>query len=321
LIDYKCESKAISGNCYLLFPSLRIPTPDKFFVFSPHPDDAGISLGGLLILAVRAGISSYSILMTDGSEAVIPIEFLKRNGGYTGMSPLKIRQLRGAIRVKEAREEARRIGLPSKAVILMQQQNWFEAHQTPAVAMNADLSIRDVNRFQPGPLNTEAIKEIRELIEARKGKKVLCAIPSPHDRLSMHRMTSLAVVKALAPLAFRHPNSYSVLIYRCFSTKAWVENAAGHRVLGFGEEVMNQKCHAILASKSMKARREVYGGYTNRGSAFYDILVRSENTATARRYGLSSPYAECFQWCDITGSRLWKSLVQETKKKFPLDLT
>ena len=66
----------------------------------------------------------------------------------------------------------------------------------------------------------------------------------------------------------------------------------------------------------MKERREVYGGYMNQGSEFYDILVRAENAANARRYGLSSQYAECFQWCDIPGSKLWKSLVQETKNDY-----
>ena len=75
-------------------------------------------------------------------------------------------------------------------------------------------------------------------------------------------MTFLAVAKALAPLAFSHPNPFSVLIYRRFSTMAWAEDA-GHRIVGFGEEVMNGSCLAILASKSMKSLREIYGAYIN----------------------------------------------------------
>jgi LmbE family N-acetylglucosaminyl deacetylase len=318
LNDYKWETKIPSVFGSSLFPSLGIPTPNRFFVFSPHPDDAGISLGGLLILAVRGGISTCSVLMTDGSEAVIPRGFLSRHGWCPGMSPSKLRYLRGAIRVEEAREEARRLGLPGEAVILLQQQNWFEAHRTPSEAMNPDWSIRDVDRFRPGPLEAEAIKEIQELIEAGENERVLCAVPSPNDRLLMHRMTILAVVKALTSLISCHPNRYSILIYRCFSTEGWVENAE-QRILGFGKEVMDRKCHAILASQSMKARREVFGGYTNRGNEFYDVIVRSENAATARRNGLSSPYAECFQWYDIPGSSLWANLVRETEKDiFPV---
>ena len=197
------------------------------------------------------------------------------------MSASEATSLRGVIRVKEAREEARRLGLPGEAVILLQQQCWFKAHRTPSEAMNPDWSIRDVDRFWPGPLEAEAIEEIRELIVAGENEIVLCAVPSPYDRLLMHRVTVLAVVKALTSLALCHPNRYGVLIYRCFSTEDWVEDAE-QRILGFGKEVMDHKCQAILASQSMKARREVFGGYTNRGNEFYDVIVRSENAATAR---------------------------------------
>lgn len=273
----------------------------------------GISLGGLVIMAVRAGVPTYSILMTDGSEAAIPDIFLRQHGWHSSMSASEATRLRGVIRVKEAREEARRLGLPGEAVILLQQQSWFKAHRTPTEAMNPDWSIRDVDRFLPGPLEAEAIEEIRGLIVAGENEIVLCAVPSPHDRLLMHRVTVLAVVKALTSLVLRHPNRYGVLIYRCFSTEDWVEDAE-KQILGFGKEVMDRKCQAILASQSMKARREVFGGYTNRGNEFYDVIVRSENAATARRNGLSSPYAECFRWCNVHGSGLWESLVRETER-------
>jgi len=313
LIEYKWETKTPSTYGSSLFPSLGIPTPSRFIVFSPHPDDTGISLGGLLILAASGGIPTYSVLMTDGSEAVIPKEFLSRHGWYPGMSPSKLRHLRGTIRVKEACEEARRLGLPGEAIILLKKQSWFEAHRTPSEAMNPDWSIRDVDRFRPGPVETEAIDEIRKLLRAGGNEKVLCAVPSPFDRLLMHRVTTLAVVKALSSLILCHPKCYSILIYRCFSTEGWVENVE-QRILGFGQEVMDRKCHAILANQSMKARREVFGGYTNRGNDFYDVIVRSENAATARRSGLSSPYAECFRWCDIPSSGLWANLVLETER-------
>jgi LmbE family N-acetylglucosaminyl deacetylase len=300
MTNYICDVESSTLNGALIFSQLRIPTSDKLYIFSPHPDDLSISLGGLAILASQAGVPIHSILMTDGSEAAIPEQFLAQaQGAVDALTPPDPKRLRGKIRVRESREEALRLGLGVESVILLNRQTWFTRHRTPADAMNADGSIRDVNRFRPGPITPAAIEEIASLLGDAKGAKVLCAVPAPLDRQRMHALTPYLVVKALRPLARRDPDRFSLLIYRCLSTAGWPEGPR-QRILGFNEKIMTRKCHAIQASESMKARRAILGGYANQGHQFYDTIIRIENSAAARRHNLKNPYAECFHWCKVS---------------------
>jgi hypothetical protein len=59
---------------------------------------------------------------------------------------------------------------------------------------------------------------------------------------------------------------------------------------------MDRKLSAILEHVSMRQRRKHFGGYTNPGTQFYDVIVREKNRALSRQLGLAAPYAERFGW-------------------------
>jgi LmbE family N-acetylglucosaminyl deacetylase len=289
------------------FKSLNIEKPDQIFIFSPHPDDISIAMGGFVILASRVNIPIHIYLMSDGSEAVIPESFLLKNMYGLHKDACHPKQLRGHIRVREAEEEARRLGLPEGAVTLLTKQSWFDDHQTPSDALNDDGSLRDVNRFKAGPVSPESIEEIHDIIRSARGNNVFCAVPSPFDQQLMHNLTTALVIKALSMCNASYVEHLNLLLYKCLSTQKWQVSESSF-VLGFGNEIMELKCHAINANQSMKARREIIGGYANKGNLFYDTIVREENAASACEYKMKDAYAECFRLCSVNTKEEWHLL-------------
>lgn len=265
------------------FPTspVAVPIPSRLILFSPHPDDIAISLGALAAWAAGR-IPVTIVLMTDGSEAQLPEHVTGRHVPPNAPAEEK-RRARGMIRVQEAVEEAIALGFDSSVVRLLRRQNWFTRHRTPAEYMNGDLSLRDVHGFVPAPVDENAIGEIREAIG--HGEETICAVPDANDRLAMHRLTTRLVAE--------NRGNARLMTYECLST---IEVTGPQTAFGFDEDLMHRKCEAILAHRSMLERRKHFGGYTNPGTEFYDVLVRRKNGALAHDLGLAHRYAERFGW-------------------------
>jgi hypothetical protein len=181
--------------------------------------------------------------------------------------------------------EAMALGFDASAVRLLERQTWFTAHRTPAEYLHGDLSLRDVGGFVPGPVDGQAIGEIREAIGA--GEDTICAVPDANDRLEMHRVTTRLVAE--------NRGHARLLTYECLST---IQVTGPQTAFGFDEDQMLRKRQAILAHESMRERRRHFGGYSNPGTEFYDAIVRRKNAALARELGLAHPYAERFGWAE-----------------------
>jgi LmbE family N-acetylglucosaminyl deacetylase len=260
---------------------IAISIPRRLILFSPHPDDIAISIGALAAWAAPR-VPVTIVLMTDGSEAQLPEHVLQPHIDCNATVGEKQRA-RGMMRVQEATREAVTLGFDSNIVHLLHRQSWFLRHRTPAGYMNPDRSLRDVNGFVPGPVDKHAIAEIRDIIGSGSG--IICAVPDPNDQLTMHRMTTQLVAA--------NRGEARLLTYECLST---IEVTAPQTVFPFDEDLMDRKCAAILEHHSMRERRKQFGGYTNPGTEFYDVIVREKNRALARRLGLAEPYAERFGW-------------------------
>lgn len=260
-----------------------IPIPARLVLFSPHPDDIAISMGALAAWAAGR-LPVTIVLVTDGSEANLP-EHVTSPHIAPSAPPEEQRRIRGKIRAREAVQEAIALGFDSSTVRPLRHQTWFTAHRTPAEYMNSDLSLRDVGGFVPGPVDDGAIAEIRGVIGA--GDDTICAVPDPHDRLTMHRLTTSLVTENRA--------NARLMTYECLST---ISATGPQTVFGFDEELMRRKCAAILAHQSMLERRKCFGGYANPGTEFYDVLVRRKNEALARELRLANRYAERFGWAE-----------------------
>ena len=263
--------------------SFPIPIPGCLILFSPHPDDISISMGALAARAAEMRIPTSIVLMTDGSEARLPAKFLRHHGWTPDLPPAAQRDLRGRIRVAEAREEACRLGFSRSDVLLLTRQRWFSQHRTHPNFLHDDLSLRDVARFEPGEVDQEAENEIR--LALGSGEDTVCAAPDPNDRLYMHRISTALVTRALG--------NARLLTYECLSTVAVTGNQVA---FPFSEELLARKRHAILAHESMRAPREAFGGYSNPGNQSYDEIVTRRNAELARQLGLHGPYAERYGW-------------------------
>ena len=256
----------------------------KLLLFAPHPDDIAISMGGLAALLAQGGSGGVTVVLaTDGSESLVPASVLEKHGWGPSLPPEQQRELRGRIRVAEAEEEVARLGFSRGVVRLMEHQRWATEHRTPREFLYDDLSLKDVTRFVPGPIDEEAAEEVRELIG--DGEDIICAVPDANDRLLMHRIVTELVsgVRGHAGL----------LTYECLSTTA---PSVPQILFSFGEDLMTVKRHAIRAHESMAERRRQFGGYSNPGTEGYDEIVERKNSELARSYGCDFPFAERYGW-------------------------
>jgi hypothetical protein len=260
---------------------IAIPIPERLILFSPHPDDIAISMGALAAWAAPS-VPVTITLMTDGSEAQLPEHVLQAHIHQNATIREK-QKARGMMRVKEAMREAAVLGFDSNVVHLLGRQSWFLQHRTPAEYLNPDGTLRDVNGFEPGPVDEHSIAEIRNIIGSGSG--TICAVPDPNDRLIMHRITT--------QLISQNRGNAKLLTYECLST---IDVTGPQTAFPFNEDLMDRKCAAILEHRSMRERRKHFGGYTNPGTEFYDVIVREKNRALARQLGLPAPYAERFGW-------------------------
>lgn len=267
----------------LPFIPAGVPVPQRFVLFAPHPDDIAISMGALAACIALLRVPTTIVLVTDGSEARLPEHVIREVAGDRPRSPEELAQVRGQIRISEAEKEAEILGFPKSSVQRLGRQSWFTRHRTRREHLNADLSLANVSGFCPGEIEDEAIGEIREVIGT--GTDVVCAVPDPDDKLTMHRITT--------EIVNRGRGDARLLTYECLSTTA---PSGPQMIFGFGEDLLSVKSDAIRAHWSMKERRKQFGGYSNSGSEFYDVLVRRRNADLARAMNLSDPYAERFGW-------------------------
>jgi len=274
---------------------LNLPRNASVVVFAPHPDDSAISCGALIALSVRAGLHVTIVLVTDGSEAHIPVDFLAQYGWHASWSATDTRALRGRIRVQEGYEEGRRFGLVDASVRLLREQTWHTLHATPLESMTDDLCLRNVADYKAAPLEQTAIAEVSELLESfPSDAPMVVAVPDPNDRLLMHRITVQIVSTSLSRRVDLCARIHTLLLYSCLSSNG--ETSVGERVLvGFDEATMRQKEHAIRAHMSMRARRRKYGGYDSGSQEFYDSLIRRVNHSTAETAHVEAEFAEQYR--------------------------
>jgi LmbE family N-acetylglucosaminyl deacetylase/glycosyltransferase involved in cell wall biosynthesis len=120
-----------------LIPYHASPLPDgPWLVFSPHPDDETIGMGGSLLLAARQGIEVVLVVLTDGAL-----------GGGAGNGKELVR-----IREEEAREAARLLHVRD---IQFWRQKDRELRVTPELVCRiADLvrQVRPASVFFPSPM-------------------------------------------------------------------------------------------------------------------------------------------------------------------------
>ncbi len=278
--------------------------PKHILFISPHPDDIAISCGGMAILAGQHQVKCETLLVTDGSEARIPLEFLENHGWKANCSAEETRVIRGKVRENEAIEESRLLGMPFGALRLLQRQSWHNPHHTKLDYMYPDMSIRDVSKYVPGPILPHSWMELVEKIQETGSDDIWLLTPHPDDVLAMHRITTGLTLRAALEFERHSRNAIKVKFYETLSARSMpLQVDRTEFIVGFDHSVMKQKQQAILAHHSMIARRAAYGGYVNKQQDYYDVTVYQRNIETAReRPNSNSSFAERFHHYNLNGN-------------------
>jgi glucosamine-6-phosphate deaminase len=281
-------------------------TPSTVLVFSPHPDDDVISMGGTLIRLVEQGHKVHIAYMTSGNIAVFDHDawrfadfvaefnqlfeidrehteavkarvhdFLrsKKSGQTDTEDLLKIKKL---VRETEARAAALAVGIPPDRLEFM------------------DLRFYRTGTIAKAPIHPQDIADILTLLQRLKPAQIYVAgeLSDPHGT---HRTCANAVFQAVREVRGKIPD-FEVWLYR----GAWEEWEPHQieRAVPLSPTDLERKKLAIFRHQSQKDRAMFPGATDNR-----EFWQRAEdrNIDTSRLYdslGLPEFYAlEAFvQW-------------------------
>jgi glucosamine-6-phosphate deaminase len=301
----------VSQEVSSLTPNPKPLTP--LLVFSPHPDDDVISMGGTLIRLVEQGQEVHVAYMTSGNIAVFDhdawrfVDFAaqfnrlfqidqeqttriqdrmqdflhsKKPGQPDSEDLLKVK---GLIRETEARAAALACGIPPEQLEFM------------------DLRFYRTGTIAKAPIHPQDVADIIALLERLRPGQIYVAgeLSDPHGT---HRVCAEAIFEAVRTVRKKGQN-FEVWLYR----GAWEEWEPHEleRVVPLSPEDVERKKQAIFRHQSQKDRAMFPGGSDRR--EFWQ-RAGDRNRETARLYdrlGLPEFYAlEGFvQWRDAAGER------------------
>lgn len=188
-------------------PERATPTKKRVIIFSPHPDDDVISMGGTFLRLVEHGHDVHVAYQTSGNIAVHDhdalrfLEFYKefglknvvedqkisksidkllkqlRNKDHGQSDSLDIRNVKGLIRRGEARAGARFCGLPNNRIHFL------------------DMPFYETGRVRKKPLSKVDIEVVENLIREVKPHQIFAAgdLADPHGT---HRVCLEAIFRA-----------------------------------------------------------------------------------------------------------------------------
>ncbi|MEL1240742.1 glucosamine-6-phosphate deaminase [Flavobacterium flavipallidum] len=263
-------------------PERSNPAKKRVIIFSPHPDDDVISMGGTFDRLVEQGHEVHIAYQTSGNIAVSNEEALKfaevssvlnfeskeskevidflKNKGENDIDSLQVRQLKGLIRRSESLAATRYLGVPDANVHFL------------------NLPFYETGTVKKGNLTEADIKIMCDLIEDIKPHQIYAAgdLADPHGT---HKVCLDSLFEALKQL--KH-NSYMddcwVWLYR----GAWHEweSYQIEMAVPMSPDQVLKKRHAIFYHQSQK------DGVMFQGDDSREFWVRAEdrNRATAKKY-------------------------------------
>jgi glucosamine-6-phosphate deaminase len=263
-------------------PERAEPIKKRVIIFSPHPDDDVISMGGTFDRLVEQGHDVHIAYQTSGNIAVSDYEALKyaevikdivsnnsqvetiikkinsKEGDFE--DDLEVRKLKGLIRKRESIAATRFIGIPDKNVHFL------------------NLPFYETGTVKKNPISQVDIDIVADLIASIKPHQIYAAgdLADPHGT---HKVCLDAIFAALKQLK-KHPYMKDcwVWLYR----GAWHEWDV-HQIemaVPMSPDQVLKKRKAIFFHQSQK------DGVMFQGNDTREFWVRAEdrNNETARRY-------------------------------------
>lgn len=187
-------------------PERKTPEKKRVIIFSPHPDDDVISMGGTFDRLVEQGHEVHIAYQTSGNIAVsnadalkfaeVAMDFLPKgeeidklqtvvdgiqNQREHEIDPIQVRELKGLIRKRESIAATRYLNLPDAQVHFL------------------NLPFYETGAVKKKPLSEDDIAIVQNLISAVKPHQIYAAgdLADPHGT---HKVCLDAVFKAMAAL-------------------------------------------------------------------------------------------------------------------------
>jgi glucosamine-6-phosphate deaminase len=274
----------------------KLPHERRIIVFSPHPDDDVISMGGILLKLHQNRNDILVAYQTSGNIAVFDhevrryIDFLRRTEDHFGWSDTRIGRLANDIETELA---SKRPGDVDTAAVQMLKRTIREAEAVSGIetfgmrshqARFLNLPFYQTGKVRKDPIGPEDIRITLELLNERRPELIFVAgdLSDPHGT---HRMCLEVVETALAQYDGPAPE---VWYYR----GAWQEwsLAEADVFVPLSEDELRTKILAIFKHQSQKDRAP-FPGQDDR--EFWQ-RVEARNTRTAAeidRLGLPEYYA------------------------------
>ncbi|MCL5129167.1 glucosamine-6-phosphate deaminase [Algibacter sp. L4_22] len=263
-------------------PERATPERKRIIIFSPHPDDDVISMGGTFDRLVQQGHDVHVAYQTSGNIAVSDDEALKfaeivksynedskepnaiiddlNNKTGNEIDSLEVRKLKGRIRRSESLGATRYLGLKDSNVHFL------------------DLPFYETGTIKKNNLSYEDISIVSDLIEKIKPHQIYAAgdLADPHGT---HKVCLDAIFKALDDLKGQdYMNDCWVWLYR----GAWHEweSYEIEMAVPMSPDQVLRKRHAIFCHQSQK------DGVMFQGDDNREFWVRAEdrNRLTAKKY-------------------------------------
>ncbi len=275
----------------------NLPSRKSVLVFSPHPDDDVISMGGVLRKLWENENRIIVAYMTSGNIAVFDhdaerhLDFVARAAATLGLDPVAAQQAFDAAAESFERKAPGDVDIPA-----VQELKRF-IRESEAIAALESVGIpRTVARFlnmpfyrtgevRKRPIGDEDVAIVQRLIEETHPELVFVAgdLSDPHGT---HRMCKAAVDRALGRYAGPKPE---VWLYR----GAWQEwpLTDANVLVPLSQDELRAKVMAIFRHQSQKDTAPFPGGHDDR-EFWQRVEARNlETAAHADRLGLAEYYA------------------------------
>jgi glucosamine-6-phosphate deaminase len=274
----------------------RLPTGKRIIVFSPHPDDDVISMGGMLNKLHQNGNDIVVAYQTSGNFAVFDhevrryLDFLRRFDRDFALDDAPVRKL--AEEVEEAMARKKPGEVDPKAVQKIKKSireseavsgiETFGMEREQARFLN--LPFYQTGKVKKDPIGPEDVRIVRELLEEHQPEYVFVAgdLSDPHGT---HRMCLQAVHQALEQYDGEQPEMW---YYR----GAWQEwsLAEADVLVPMSEDELREKILAIFKHQSQKDKAP-YPGHDDR-EFWQRVQERNKSTAAwVDRLGLPEYFA------------------------------
>ena len=266
-------------------PERANPAKKRIILFSPHPDDDVISMGGTFSKLIKQGHEVHVVYQTSGNIAVTDDEALKfaevcndfvgenehkmnfqaaidslNNKSDNQVDSIEIRRLKGLIRRIESYAAVRYIGLKDNNIHFL------------------DMPFYETGQVKKKPIGEQDITVVMEIIEKIRPHQIFAAgdLADPHGTHEVCLNAIFAALKRLKPKPYMHD---------CW---LWLYRGAWHEwdlheidmAVPLSPDEVTIKKHAILYHQSQKDRVMFQG---NDSREFW-VRAEDRNKNTAKLY-------------------------------------